>query len=49
LLERTDWSVDRIAAKSGFGSSDTMQRAFVRRLRFTPRDYRNRIVNRVAD
>jgi len=43
LLEQTDWPVDRIAAKSGFGSIDTMQRAFMRKLRFTPRDYRNRL------
>jgi transcriptional regulator GlxA family with amidase domain len=42
LLEQTDWPIDRIAAKCGFGSSDTMQRAFARNLRLAPRDYRNR-------
>ncbi|MGA2550398.1 MAG: helix-turn-helix domain-containing protein [Burkholderiaceae bacterium] len=43
LLEETDWSIERIAMKSGFGSADTMQRAFVRRLGLTPREWRNRI------
>ncbi|HEX7116095.1 MAG TPA: helix-turn-helix domain-containing protein [Steroidobacter sp.] len=32
LLEQTDWPIDRIAAKSGFGPSDALQRAFARRL-----------------
>jgi transcriptional regulator GlxA family with amidase domain len=40
LLEQTNWSIDRIAVKSGFGSSDALQRAFARRLRSTPRKYR---------
>jgi transcriptional regulator GlxA family with amidase domain len=40
LLEHTDWPIDRIAVKSGFGSSDSLQRAFARRLRSTPREYR---------
>lgn len=40
LLEQTDWPIDRIAVKSGFGSSDALQRAFTRRLRSTPREYR---------
>ncbi|WP_161965652.1 helix-turn-helix domain-containing protein [Steroidobacter cummioxidans] len=40
LLEHTDWPIDRIVAKSGFGSSDALQRAFARRLRSTPREYR---------
>ena len=40
LLEQTDWPIDRIAVKSGFGSSDALQRAFARRLRSTPREYR---------
>ena len=40
LLEQTDWPIDRIAVKSGFGSSDALQRAFVRRLKSTPREYR---------
>jgi transcriptional regulator GlxA family with amidase domain len=42
LLERTDWPVDRVAAKSGFGSSDALHRAFVRELHSTPGDYRRR-------
>lgn len=40
LLEQSDWPVERIAAKSGFGSSDSMQRAFARHLGATPREYR---------
>jgi transcriptional regulator GlxA family with amidase domain len=44
LLEETDWPIDRIAARCGFGSSDTMQRAFARNLRLAPRDYRNRVL-----
>jgi transcriptional regulator GlxA family with amidase domain len=40
LLEQTDWPIDRIAAKSGFGSIDALQRAFARRLKSTPREYR---------
>jgi transcriptional regulator GlxA family with amidase domain len=41
LLEQSDWPVERIAARSGFGSSDSLQRAFARRLGSTPREYRN--------
>ena len=40
LLEQTDWPIERIAARSGFGSSDALQRAFAQRLRSTPREYR---------
>lgn len=40
LLEQTDWPIDRIATRSGFGSSDALQRAFARRLRSSPREYR---------
>jgi len=40
LLEQTDWPIDRIAVKSGFGSSDALQRAFARRFGSTPREYR---------
>jgi transcriptional regulator GlxA family with amidase domain len=40
LLEQTDWPIDRIAARSGFGSIDALQRAFARRLKSTPRAYR---------
>ena len=28
LLERSDWALDRIAQRSGFGSMDSLQRAF---------------------
>ena len=40
LLEDTDWSVEQVASKSGFGSSDSLHRAFRRHLRSTPAAYR---------
>jgi transcriptional regulator GlxA family with amidase domain len=39
LLRRTRWRQDRIASRSGFGSVDALQRAFVRRFGVTPRTY----------
>ncbi len=41
-LEESDDGVERIAADCGFGSAETLRRAFVRRLRVTPADYRLR-------
>jgi transcriptional regulator GlxA family with amidase domain len=40
LLETTDQPVERIARRCGFGTPDTMHRAFRRRLDVTPSDYR---------
>lgn len=40
LLRRTSWTQDRIAARSGFRSVDTLQRAFARQYGVTPRAYR---------
>jgi transcriptional regulator GlxA family with amidase domain len=40
LLRRTRWPHERIAARSGFGSVDALQRAFVRRYGLTPGVYR---------
>lgn len=40
LLRRTTWTQDRIAARSGFRSVDTLQRAFARQFGVTPRAYR---------
>jgi transcriptional regulator GlxA family with amidase domain len=42
LLESSDWTVERIAEQSGFGSSDALQRAFQKKLGITPTDYRTR-------
>jgi transcriptional regulator GlxA family with amidase domain len=42
LLERTTQSMDEIADRCGFGSSDVLTRAFTRVLRLTPGEYRGR-------
>jgi transcriptional regulator GlxA family with amidase domain len=41
-LEETDEGVDAIAAACGFGSAETMRRAFIRALRIPPAEYRRR-------
>jgi transcriptional regulator GlxA family with amidase domain len=41
-LEESSASVEEIAWACGFGSAETMRRAFVRRLRVSPADYRKR-------
>jgi transcriptional regulator GlxA family with amidase domain len=41
LEESTD-GVDAIAASCGFGTAETMRRAFLRHLRVAPSDYRVR-------
>lgn len=40
FLLRTQWTQERIAQRTGFGSVDALQRAFVRRLGVTPKSYR---------
>ena len=42
LLEETDAGVDAIAATCGFGTAETMRRAFVRALHVPPAEYRRR-------
>jgi transcriptional regulator GlxA family with amidase domain len=42
LLETTTAPTEEIAARSGFGASETMRRAFHRTLGITPSEYRNR-------
>ncbi|MEU1969176.1 GlxA family transcriptional regulator [Micromonospora sediminicola] len=42
LLEEGDDSVDRIAGRSGYGTSEAMRRAFVRALGVPPSEYRRR-------
>ncbi|MGX1809361.1 GlxA family transcriptional regulator [Nocardia sp. NPDC055321] len=41
-LETTDATLDRIATRSGFNTTDTLTRAFRRTLDVTPTEYRNR-------
>lgn len=42
LLETTGVAVDDVARAAGFGTVETMRRAFARRVGASPRDYRNR-------
>jgi transcriptional regulator GlxA family with amidase domain len=42
LLEDTQQGVDAVATACGFGSAETMRRAFLRTLRVSPADYRSR-------
>lgn len=41
-LEESDATVEQIAADCGFGTSETLRRAFLRGLRVSPADYRGR-------
>jgi transcriptional regulator GlxA family with amidase domain len=42
LLEETDEGVEVIASASGFGTPETMRRAFLRNVQASPSEYRNR-------
>jgi transcriptional regulator GlxA family with amidase domain len=42
LLETSETPVETIAAECGFGTVETMRRAFARRVRVSPSDYRGR-------
>ena len=42
LLETTDLQLEEIARRCGFGTVETLRRAFGRRLRVSPSDYRSR-------
>jgi transcriptional regulator GlxA family with amidase domain len=42
LLEETDAGVDAVAASCGFGTAETMRRAFLRVVRVPPAEYRRR-------
>jgi transcriptional regulator GlxA family with amidase domain len=42
LLEATDLPVDAVASRSGFGSAETMRRAFLRVVEVGPGEYRQR-------
>lgn len=42
LLETSDWPLARVADRSGFGSDDSLHRAFQKRVGVTPGEYRER-------
>ena len=42
LLEASDWPIERIAERAGFGSPDGLHRAFQKHARITPAEYRSR-------
>ena len=42
LLEETELGVEAIAARCGFGSAESLRRAFLRRVRVSPAAYRGR-------
>jgi len=48
LLEESDEGVDAIAALCGFGSAETLRRAFLRQLRVAPSAYRARFRSAAA-
>ncbi|MFG1921935.1 GlxA family transcriptional regulator [Cryptosporangium sp. NPDC048952] len=46
VLEESDESVDRVARRSGYGTTEAMRRAFVRTLGVAPGEYRQRFSTR---
>jgi transcriptional regulator GlxA family with amidase domain len=42
LLETTDYAVDEVARTAGFGTAETIRRAFARRVGASPSEYRDR-------
>ncbi|MDQ1434860.1 MAG: hypothetical protein QOF59_1676, partial [Actinomycetota bacterium] len=42
LLETTALNVDEVAVTAGFGTPETLRRAFARRVGASPTDYRDR-------
>ncbi len=42
LLEATDLQVEEVATRCGFGTVETLRRAFARRVHVSPTDYRER-------
>lgn len=45
MLETSDWPLARVAERSGFGSLDSLHRAFQKLLKTTPGDYRDRFTS----
>ena len=48
LLETTDLTVAAVAVRTGIGTPETLHRAFLRRMRITPADYRDRFHSRAT-
>jgi transcriptional regulator GlxA family with amidase domain len=48
LLETTEIQIEEIARRCGFGTVETIRRAFARRLRVSPSDYRSRFAAKPA-
>jgi transcriptional regulator GlxA family with amidase domain len=48
LLETTDIQLEELARRCGFGTVETLRRAFARRLRVSPSDYRARFATQPA-
>ena len=48
-LEESDAGVEEIASDAGFGTAESMRRAFLRTLHVAPRDYRSRFRTALAD
>jgi transcriptional regulator GlxA family with amidase domain len=48
LLENSDLDIDNVASKCGFGSNETMRRAFLRVIGVGPSDYRGRFRSTAA-
>lgn len=52
LLESSDWALARVAERAGFGSVEALHRAFNKRVKVTPGEYRQRfghVSNRAED
>ena len=45
LLETTTWPIEQVAIRSGFGSTATLRRNFVRELRVSPRRHREQFAS----
>jgi len=48
LLEESELGVDAVAARSGFGTAETLRRAFLRQIRVSPSAYRARFRSAAA-
>ncbi|MCW2241671.1 GlxA family transcriptional regulator [Azospirillum canadense] len=49
MLEDTDTPLQRVAARCGFGNTNALRRAFLRRLQVTPGEYRRRFEDVATD
>jgi transcriptional regulator GlxA family with amidase domain len=49
LLEETERNVEEVAVRCGFGSAETMRRAFLRRVKVPPSAYRERFRARASE